>query len=113
VLLATGSEVTTALAAQEKLQAENIRTRVVSMPSWELFLEQTPEYRDSVIPRDVPARVSMEAGNTLGWHRWVGDRGIAIGLDRFGASGPGPVLLKQFGLTVDNMVKAATSLLKA
>jgi transketolase len=112
LLLATGSEVATALAAQEKLQTQGIRARVVSMPSWELFLEQTPEYRESVIPREVPVRVSMEAGSTLGWHRWVGDRGIAIGLDRFGASGPGPVLLKQFGLTADHIVKAATGLLK-
>jgi len=112
VLIATGSEVATAMAAQEKLQGQDIRTRVVSMPSWELFLEQTQEYRDSVIPRDVPARVSIEAGSTLGWHRWVGDRGVAIGLDRFGASGPGSVLLKQFGLTVDNIVRAATTVLK-
>jgi transketolase len=112
VLIATGSEVATAIAAQEKLQTQNVRARVVSMPSWELFLDQTPEYRDSVLPRDVPARVSIEAGCTLGWHRWVGDRGITIGIDRFGASGPGSVLIKQFGLTVDNIVRAATSLLK-
>ncbi len=112
VLIATGSEVATALTAQDKLQSEGIRTRVVSMPSWELFLAQTQEYRDSVIPRDVPARVSIEAGSTLGWHRWVGDRGVTIGLDRFGASGPGSVLLKQFGLTADNMVRAATGLVK-
>lgn len=113
ILIGTGSEVATAVAAQEKLEAQGIRARVVSMPSWELFAEQTPEYRDSVIPREVPARVSIEAGSTLGWHRWVGDRGVAMGLDRFGASGPGSVLLKQFGLTVDNMVRAATGLLKA
>jgi len=112
VLIATGSEVATAIAAQDKLEAQGIRARVVSMPSWELFAEQTPEYRDSVIPRDVPARVSMEAGSTLGWHRWVGDRGVAMGIDRFGASGPGGVLIKQFGLTVDNMVRTATSLVK-
>jgi transketolase len=112
VLIATGSEVATAVAAQEKLQSQNVRARVVSMPSWEIFLDQTPEYRDSVLPRDVPARVSIEAGCTLGWHRWVGDRGIALGIDRFGASGPGSVLIKQFGLTVDNIVRAATSLLK-
>jgi transketolase len=112
ILIASGSEVATALAAHEKLQSQGIRARVVSMPSWELFLEQSPDYRDSVFPRDVPARVSMEAASTLGWHRWVGDHGIALGLDRFGASGPGSVLLKQFGLTVDNMVRAATSLLK-
>jgi transketolase len=111
ILIATGSEVAIALAAQEKLAANGIRTRVVSMPSWELFVEQSPEYRDSVIPRDVPARVSIEAGCTLGWHRWVGDRGVTIGIDRFGASGPGPVLIKQFGFTADNIVRAATNLL--
>jgi transketolase len=112
ILLATGSEVLTAMTAQEKLLANGVRARVVSMPCWELFAEQSVEYRDSVIPRSVPARVSIEAGCTLGWHRWVGDYGIALGLDRFGASGPGSVLLKQFGLTADNMVRAATSLLK-
>jgi transketolase len=113
VLIATGSEVATALSAQEKLQAQGVRVRVVSMPSCELFLEQAPEYRESVIPRDVPARISIEAGSTFGWHRWIGDHGVAIGLDRFGASGPGSVLIKQFGLTVDNIVRAATGLLKS
>jgi transketolase len=111
ILIATGSEVAIALAAQEKLVASGIRARVVSMPSWELFVEQSPEYRDSVIPRDVPARVSIEAGCTLGWHRWIGDRGVTVGLDRFGASGPGPVLIKQFGFTADNIVRVATNLL--
>jgi transketolase len=112
ILIATGTEVTTALAAQEKLLAAGIRARVVSMPCWELFSEQPAEYRDSVIPHDVPARISIEAGCGLGWHRWVGDRGIVIGLDRFGASGPGSVLIKQFGFTADNIVRAATSLVK-
>jgi transketolase len=112
VLIATGSEVSLALSAQEKLVGQGIRTRVVSMPSWELFLEQTQEYRDSVLPPDVPAKISIEAGVSQGWHRWVGDRGVTIALDRFGASGPGSVLLKQFGFTADNIVRAATSLLK-
>ena len=112
ILIATGSEVSIAVAAQEKLLANGIRARVVSMPCWELFSEQTAEYRDSVIPRDVPARVSVEAGVSLGWHRWVGDGGIVIGLDRFGASGPGGVLVKQFGFTAENVVRAAMSLVK-
>ncbi|HEX7499745.1 MAG TPA: transketolase C-terminal domain-containing protein, partial [Polyangia bacterium] len=112
ILFATGSEVALALAAQEKLVAGGIRARVVSMPCWELFSEQSTEYRDSVIPRDVTARVSIEAGVSLGWHRWVGDRGVVIGLDRFGASGPGSVLVKQFGFTADNIVRAALSLVK-
>jgi transketolase len=112
ILIATGSEVSIAVAAQEKLLASGIRARVVSMPCWELFAEQTAEYRDSVIPRDVPARVSIEAGVSLGWHRWVGDHGVTIGLDRFGASGPGSVLVKQFGFTADNIVRAAMALVK-
>jgi transketolase len=112
ILIATGSEVTIALAAQEKLMASGIRARVVSMPCWELFLEQTAEYRDSVIPRDVPARISIEAGVSLGWHRWVGDHGVTIAIDRFGASGPGSVLIKQFGFTPDNIVRAAVGLVK-
>ena len=112
LLLATGSEVSLALAAQERLLAGGIRTRVVSMPCWELFTAQPAEYRDSVIPPAVTARVSIEAGTTLGWHRWIGEHGIAIGLDRFGASGPGSVLVKQFGFTAENIVRAATSLVK-
>jgi transketolase len=112
VLIATGTEVALALAAQEKLSAIGIRTRVVSMPCWELFTEQTAEYRDSVIPRDVPARISIETGSSLGWHRWVGDHGLVVGIDRFGASGPGPVLIKQFGFTADNIVRAATGLVR-
>ena len=112
ILLATGSEVSLALAAQERLQAAGIRTRVVSMPCWELFAVQPAEYRESVIPPNVSARVSIEAGTTMGWHRWIGERGIAVGLDRFGASGPGSVLVKQFGFTADNIVRAVTSLVK-
>ena len=113
ILIATGSEVSIAVTAQEKLVASGIRARVVSMPCWELFAEQTAEYRDSVIPHNVPARVSIEAGVSLGWHRWVGDHGVTIGLDRFGASGPGSVLVKQFGFTADNIVRAAMGLVKS
>jgi transketolase len=112
ILIATGSEVGIAVEAQAKLLSSGIRARVVSMPSWELFAQQTAEYRDSVIPRDVPARVSIEAGVSLGWHRWVGDHGVVIGLDRFGASAPGSVLAKQFGFTADNIVRVATGLVK-
>jgi transketolase len=112
ILLATGSEVSLALAAQDKLLAGGVRARVVSMPCWELFAAQPVEYRESVIPPGVGARVSIEAGSTLGWHRWIGERGVAIGLDRFGASGPGSVLVKQFGLTAENIARAATSLVK-
>jgi transketolase len=112
LLIATGSEVSLALAAQEKLAAQGIGTRVVSMPSWELFAEQSQDYRDSVLPPEVTARISIEAGISLGWHRFVGDRGLTLSLDRFGASGPGSVLIKQFGFTADHIVRAANTLLR-
>jgi transketolase len=110
VLIATGSEVAVALAAQEKLLAQGIRARVVSLPCWEIFAAQSPAYQDSVIPRAIKARVSIEAGATLGWQRWVGDAGVAIGIDRFGASGPGGALMKQFGFHADAVVRAVTDL---
>ena len=109
--MATGTEVTVALSAQEKLAASGVRARVVSMPSWELFAAQPDVYRAAVLPAGVP-RVAVEAGSTFGWHRWVGDHGAIVGIDRFGGSGPGPVLFKQFGLTADNVVRAALDLLK-
>ena len=111
LLLATGSEVALALAARQKLEAEGVPTRVVSMPSWELFEEQTPAYRDEVLPPAVPARLSIEAGATLGWKRWVGDRGDTVGLDRFGASAPGEVVLEKLGFNVENVVAKAKALL--
>ncbi|HEX7596728.1 MAG TPA: transketolase [Polyangia bacterium] len=112
VLIATGSEVAIAMAAQAQLAAQGIRARVVSLPSWEIFGAQSPEYRDSVIPRAIKARVSIEAGTTLGWHRFVGDNGVVIGLDRYGASAPAGVLMKQFGLTADAVVRAVTGIVK-
>jgi transketolase len=111
LLLATGSEVALALAARQKLEAEGVPTRVVSMPSWELFEEQTPAYRDEVLPPAVSARLSIEAGATLGWKRWVGDRGDTVGLDRFGASAPGEVVLEKLGFNVENVVAKAKALL--
>jgi transketolase len=112
VLMATGSEVALALAAQEKLLTQGIRARVVSLPSWEIFAAQSPEYKESVIPRAIKARVSIEAGITLGWQRWVGDEGVAIGIDRFGASAPGGVLMKQFGFQADTVVRAVIDRVK-
>ncbi|HVE65134.1 MAG TPA: transketolase [Thermoanaerobaculia bacterium] len=111
LLLATGSEVALALAAREKLEAEGVPTRVVSMPSWEIFEEQEPEYRDEVLPPKVVARLSIEAGSLLGWKRWVGDRGDSVGLDRFGASAPGEIVLSKLGFNVDNVVAKAKALL--
>lgn len=111
ILIATGSEVDLAIAAQEKLKSR-IAVRVVSMPSWELFESQTSDYRDQVLPPAVSARVSVEAGISQGWHRYTGDKGINIAIDRFGASAPGPVLLREFGFTVDNICERALTLLK-
>jgi transketolase len=111
IIIATGTEVALALQAQEKLAAQGIRARVVSLPSWELFAAQPAEYQSSVIPRDVAARVSIEAGATLGWHRWVGDAGVCIGLDRFGSSAPGGVLMNQFGFHAEAVVREVTKLL--
>ena len=111
LLIATGSELSLALAAREELRAEKIRARVVSMPSWELFDEQPPEYRDSVIAPKVMARLAIEAGSPQGWHRYVGDGGEVLGVERFGASAPGEVMLREFGFTVDNVRQRAVALL--
>jgi transketolase len=111
VLIATGSEVSLALDAREKLQSEGVATRVVSMPCVELFEEQTEDYRNQVIPPDVPARLAIEAGVGQGWYRYVGPKGDVICLDRFGGSAPGDVALKQLGFNVDNVLQRARALL--
>lgn len=113
ILLATGSEVSLACAAQEKLQAAGVASRVVSMPSWEVFAEQEQAYRDAVLPPALKTRLAIEAGATLGWERWVGEQGAVIGVDRFGASAPGGRVLKEYGLSVENVVNRALDLLKA
>ncbi len=106
IVIATGSEVHVALAAAELLAAEGLRVRVVSMPSWELFDEQPQSYRDEVLPPAIEARVAVEAGATLGWCRWVGPAGEVVGLDRFGASGPGDVVLEELGITPTAVAEA-------
>jgi transketolase len=103
IVIATGSEVPPALGARELLQARGIRTRVVSMPSWELFEAQEGAYKKTVIPPDAKLRVSVEAAVTFGWQQWVGQEGLMIGLDRFGASAPYEVLMKEFGFTADGI----------
>jgi transketolase len=107
ILIATGSERQLAVRAQEKLVAEGVRARVVSMPCMELFDRQDAAYRDRVLPRDVRARVSVEAGITFGWERYIGGAGVAVGIDRFGASAPAKDLFEFFGFTVDRVVAAA------
>ena len=112
VLLASGSEVSTALEAKDVLAGKGVKARVVSMPSWELFDAQSCDYKKSVIPPDVKARVSVEAGSTMGWHKYVGDNGYAIGIDQFGKSAPGGVLFKQYGITAQNVADKALELIK-
>jgi transketolase len=112
ILIATGSEVQIALDAQKLLAEKGVAARVVSMPCWELFAAQSAEYKESVLPAAVTARVSVEAGITLGWERFVGSAGIAIGIDHFGASAPYEILYEQFGLTATAVAEAAVSLVK-
>jgi transketolase len=111
LLIASGSEVSLAVEAHEKLLAEGIRARVVSMPSWEIFDQQTQEYRDSVLPPAVKARVAVEQASTFGWERYVGSSGRVIGMTTFGASAPLKALQKKFGFEPDRIVTAARQLL--
>ncbi len=111
ILMASGSEVGVALAAQEALQADGVAARVVSMPSHECFARQPRAYRDEVLPPDTPWRVAVEAGQPLSWDRWVGDRGVVVGIDRFGASAPYERLYREFGITAEAVAAAARKLL--
>jgi transketolase len=107
LLLATGSEVWLCIEAYEQVRAEGIKARVVSMPSWELFERQSQDYRDSIIPPRVTARVSVEQASTLGWTRYVGWTGESIGMQTFGASAPLKALQTKFGFTPERIVAAA------
>ena len=112
VLIASGSEVSLIIAARQKLLERNLRARIVSMPSWELFDLQSQEYRESVLPPSIRPRLAVEAALPQGWHRYVGDGGDIIGIERFGASAPGNVVMEKFGFTVDHVVERALALLK-
>ena len=112
ILIATGSEVTLILQAQEKLKSEGIDARVVSMPSWELFDKQSDSYKEKVFPKSVKKRLAIEAGSPLGWHKYVGDKGDVIAMNGFGESAPAEQLFAEFGFTVENVVKKAKALLK-
>jgi transketolase len=107
ILIATGSEVCLAVEAHEKLLAESICSRVVSMPSWEIFDHQTQEYRESVLPPNVTARVAIEQASTFGWERYVGCSGQIIGMNTFGASAPLKELQRKFGFEPERIVTAA------
>ncbi len=111
ILIGTGSEVHVCIKAKEILKEKGIKARVVSMPSWELFFNQPEEYRKQVIPQNIP-KVAVEAGSSLGWKEIIGDNGVVIGMERFGASAPGNVLMEKFGFTPENVARRAIELLK-
>jgi transketolase len=111
-LVATGSEVSLIVAAGKKLAQQKVQARIVSMPSWELFDQQPKEYREAILPASVRARLAVEAALPQGWHRYVGDGGEVIGIERFGASAPGNVVMEKLGFTVDNVVERALGLLR-
>jgi len=112
ILIASGSEVGLIVAAAERLRDEGVAVRLVSMPSWELFETQSQAYRESVLPPSIPARLAVEAGVSQGWHRYVGDRGELLCVDRFGASAPASDMLREYGFTVENVCQRARALLE-
>lgn len=111
ILIASGSEVSLIIAARQKLQEQNIQARIVAMPSWELFDAQPPDYRAAVLPPSIRARLAVEAGVAQGWHRYVGDHGDVLSVERFGASAPGEVVMREYGFTADNVCQRALALL--
>lgn len=112
ILIATGSEVSLAIQAQNKLKEIDIDVRVVSMPSWDLFNEQEESYKQTVLPNEVKARLAIEMGSTFGWERYVGTEGKVLGIDRFGASGKGELLVEEYGFTVNNVINYVKSIVK-
>ena len=111
ILIATGSEVSVIIKAAEELKAAGISATVVSMPSFKIFDEQTEEYKAGIFPEATP-KIAIEAGATMGWYKYIGHNGAVIGLDRFGASAPGPIALEKLGISVTNVVEHAKKLLK-
>jgi transketolase len=111
IVIGTGSEVGLVVAAEKVLRERGVRTRIVSMPSWELFAAQSKAYRDQVLPPSVIARLAVEAACSLGWERWLGTTGGTVSVDRFGASAAGDLVMKEYGFTVDNVVQRALALL--
>ena len=113
ILIATGSEVQLAVAAREQLEAKGVATRVVSAPCLEWFDEQSADYRESVLPASVKARVSVEAGLALGWSKYVGGFGRSVSIEHFGASADYKTLFREFGMTIEHVVAAAQESLKS
>jgi transketolase len=112
ILIATGSEVALAIGAYEELRSDGVQARVVSLPSWYLFDLQDDDYRESVLPKSVQARVAVEQGSTLGWDRYVGPQGQIVGMHTFGASAPLKEVQRKFGFTPERVAEAAKELLK-
>src|SRR5690606_22847907 len=99
-------------SAQEKLKSESIKARVISMPSWNLFEKQDASYKEKIFPKSVRKRVAIEAGSTIGWHKYVTDEGAVIGIDKFGESAPGDEVMEEYGFTVDHVIKKVKSILE-
>ena len=112
ILMASGSEVQLIVQAQKVLKEQGINARVVSMPSWEIFEEQTADYKESVLPKGVRARLAVEAGTSFGWQKYTGLDGDVIAIDHFGASGKYNILFEEFGFTVENIVKKAKEIVE-
>jgi transketolase len=112
ILMASGSEVSLVIEAGLRLVSEGVNVRLVSFPSWELFAQQGRDYQEKILPASIPKRIAVEAGVSLGWSRWLGQEGVFIGVDRFGASAPYERLYSEFGLTADNIIAVARRLLK-
>jgi transketolase len=111
ILIGTGSETQLCVKAAEQLRGEGKKVRVVSLPSWELFEKQDQQYRESVLPKAVTKRLSVEAGTSFGWARYTGSEGASISVDTFGSSAPGATVMEKFGFTADNVVAKAKELL--
>jgi transketolase len=112
ILMASGSEVSLIVEAGMRLAAEAVAVRLVSFPSWELFAAQDQAYCESVLPKMTKARLAIEAGVSMGWERWVGERGIVMGIERFGASAPYEDVYREFGLTIENIVRRSLQLVR-
>jgi transketolase len=111
ILMASGSEVSLVVEAGMRLAMEGVNVRLVSVPSWELFEKQDAAYRESVLPAAIGARVAVEAGIGMGWEKFTGQSGAILSIDRYGASGPAPILFKEFGFTVENVIQKAREVL--
>lgn len=113
ILIATGSEVSLAVNTKAELEKEHVSVRIVAMPSWELFNDQSKDYQELVLPPSITKRLSLEMGISLGWERYVGSEGKIVSIDSFGASGTGADVMKFFGFTAENVVRITKSLIDA